>query len=156
MACSGAPGFVGGWGRRFAAPRRRTLGARRLDPSHPTTFGRLFSRARAVEYGWLKQGNDDGQQAGRETVGKVEREMLEAIVRLVQELGRGVTEEEALSAIIPPDQPRLRFKPSYKHCFERLGRRGLLEGTTRDSSDGWRVVPSAWGLVQLGRERPSD
>jgi hypothetical protein len=89
-------------------------------------------------------------------MGKVEREMMEAIIRLVQELGRGVTAAEALSAIVPPSQPELRFKPSYQHCFERLERRGLLEATTRDESYGWRHIPSAWGLLQLEREQLSD
>jgi hypothetical protein len=82
--------------------------------------------------------------------------MLEAIVQLSRELGRGVTEDEALSAIIPPSQSFLRHRASYKHCFERLQRRGLLEATTRDESYAWRHIPSAWGLAQLERERPSD
>jgi len=76
-------------------------------------------------------------------------------VQLSRELGRGVTEDEALAAIIPPGQAFLRLRPSYKYCFERLQRRGLLEAT-RDESDGWRHIPSAWGLAQLERERPTD
>jgi hypothetical protein len=91
------------------------------------------------------------RQAGRDAMGKVERAMLEAIVRIAQDLGRGVTEEEALSAIVPPSEPNLRFRPAYKHCFERLERRGLLQATSKDESGVWRHIPSAWGLIQLER-----
>jgi len=89
-------------------------------------------------------------------MGKVERALLEAIVRLVQELGRPVTAEEAVSAIVPSSQPHLRFRPSYKYCAERLCRRGLLEGHTTDLAQPWRYSPSALGLAQLERERSSD
>ena len=85
-------------------------------------------------------------------VGKVEKAMMEAILRLSRELGRGVTQEEALSAIIPAHQPELRFKPAYKHCFERMERRGLLQGTSYDSDSGWQVVPSERGLAELKDE----
>ena len=74
---------------------------------------------------------------------------MEAILRLTRELGRGITKEEALSAIIPSGQPELRFKASYKHCFDRMERRGLLHGTAYDSDTGWQVVPSARGLAEL-------
>jgi hypothetical protein len=82
-------------------------------------------------------------------VTKLEREMMEALVRLVAEVGRPVTEEEALSAIVPPDQPRLRFKPSYKYCAARLARRGLLSATTNDLAKPRNYEPTKLGIAQL-------
>jgi hypothetical protein len=75
-------------------------------------------------------------------MGKVERLMIEAMLRHVESHGRGMTPEEALAAIVPADQPKLRHRPAYKHCFDRLNRRHYLD--------------PEWPATGEVRFRPSD
>ncbi|BBO34741.1 hypothetical protein PLANPX_4353 [Lacipirellula parvula] len=79
-------------------------------------------------------------------MGIVERLMIEAAAKHP----RGLTEEEALDAIVPPDAPTLRYLPAYKHCFKRLERRGMLEWIPAIRNPA-RYSPSTRALEELAQ-----
>ena len=58
--------------------------------------------------------------------GKVEKAMLAFIKARLEAGALSVTEEQILAAIIPPDQPKLRFRPAYRHGLGRLRVRHVL------------------------------
>ena len=87
-------------------------------------------------------------------MGKVERLMLEAMARHPE----GLTPEEALDAIVPPDNPKLRFCPAYKYCFARLNSRHMVDwmatgsGCLHAPDDGvFRYRPSPEAMAELER-----
>lgn len=90
-------------------------------------------------------------------MGKVERLMIEAMVRHPE----GLTPEEALDATVPPDNPKLRFRPAYKYCFDRLASRHMVDfvfTTELDycipSTGTRRYAPSDKAMAELGMFAP--
>jgi hypothetical protein len=83
-------------------------------------------------------------------MGFVERRMMEAIIRLIEAEAAGVTEEQVLSAVIPPEHPEYRLRPSYAYGFRRLAIRGLLSAV-RDQSGGWVYRPTEKAIRELDR-----
>jgi hypothetical protein len=59
-------------------------------------------------------------------MGRVERQLIEAAIRLLEVDSRPLTEEQILAAAVPAVTPRQRASPSYAYAFERMRRRGLL------------------------------
>ena len=59
-------------------------------------------------------------------MGKVERLMIEAIAKFCETHSEGMTADEALDAITQ-DDPKLRLRPAYKYCYDRLDVRGMLD-----------------------------
>lgn len=78
----------------------------------------------------------------------VERIFVEAIVTFMGANGRAPAEDEAINAAVPLDQPKLRYKPAYKHCVGRLDVRGLLRAC-QDSQGNWIYEPTPEALKQL-------
>jgi hypothetical protein len=87
-------------------------------------------------------------------MGKVERDMLEAMLRLIAEHGRGVTENEALSAIVPDERAHERSRPKYRYCFQRLSVRGMLDWSRDEVTGESRYRPNKHALAELEREKP--
>jgi hypothetical protein len=58
-------------------------------------------------------------------MGNVERLMIEAMAKFCESHPEGMTADEALAAITQND-PKLRFRPAYKYCFDRLDVRGMF------------------------------
>jgi hypothetical protein len=84
-------------------------------------------------------------------MGIVERLMMDAIPRLIAAGAKGVTEEQVLGAVIPTDHPECRSRPSYKHGFARLRRRGLLTAVW-DEPEGWKYAPTRKALKELANK----
>ena len=87
-------------------------------------------------------------------MGTVERMMIQAMLQFVETHGRGMTAEEAQAAIIPADKPKIRYRPAYKHCFNRLSVRGMFTHE-RDSAGVWRFRPSDKAIAELEGEAPA-
>lgn len=90
-------------------------------------------------------------------MGKVERLMIEAMARHPE----GLTPEEALDAIVPPDNPKLRFRPAYKYCFDRLASRHMVDFVFATelsyyipSTETRRYVSSDKAMAELGTSAP--
>lgn len=87
-------------------------------------------------------------------MGTIERLMIEAMARHPE----GLTPEEALDAIVSPDRPKLRLRPAYKYCFDRLNSRRMVDwvaGTNAGfhaPNDGvLRFRPSEKAMAELRR-----
>jgi hypothetical protein len=87
-------------------------------------------------------------------MGKVERAMVEAMLRLIAEHGCGVTEDEAISAIVPDDRSDERSRPKYRYCFRRLSVRGLLNCCRDEKTGEWLYRPNGQALRELERGKP--
>lgn len=73
---------------------------------------------------------------------RAESQVLRAIIRLIDGGAEAVTEGQAISAAIPPDNLDLGTVPSYTRAFARLMRRGLLTLCVPDRTGSWRARPT--------------
>jgi hypothetical protein len=77
--------------------------------------------------------------------------MFAYIQRRLAEGAISVTESEVLAAVIPADQPQLRFRPAYRYGLERLQRRLMINAVvdragTRHYFIGDAPSPALWKL----------
>lgn len=74
-------------------------------------------------------------------MGVVEAEMMTAIWRMIDAGAAGVSKEEVLAVVVPPEHPEYRLRPAYAQGLERLSRRGWLN-SFYDESGTLRYSPA--------------
>ena len=67
---------------------------------------------------------------------EVESSIVAYLNRRLEEGALAVPASEIMEAVIPPDQPKLRYQPKYKYALERLLRRMVVNAV--DAHDGTR------------------
>ncbi|MBV9123536.1 MAG: hypothetical protein JO112_09275 [Planctomycetes bacterium] len=71
-------------------------------------------------------------------MGRVEKEMMDAVWHLMDAGADSVTEEEILDAVVPREHPEYRFQAAYVYGVERLLRRNWLTPLRRDGQRRYR------------------
>jgi hypothetical protein len=73
-------------------------------------------------------------QEGQIVMNAIEQGIVDYLKRRHAEGALSATAAELMAAVIPADQPELRFKPSYKYAIQRLRVRSELNACT--AADG--------------------
>jgi len=116
-------------------PRNQNFG-----PKNPSGFSAfrffayrsasLSARHRIEQERRFVNNSPGGIVRAKDPQGKVEQAMLAFIKARLETGVLSVTEEQILAAIIPPDQPKLRFRPAYRYGLSRLRVRHVVNAVT--------------------------